>query len=163
MEFKVWLEAKELFNHSKKELRDEILASLDPNQDPHHVLSTRLSTYKDRESVYAGANQVIRIFDQNPKIWELMNKSFPGEVNKANQIRTWLKSAGPTDTVGDLFQQIGISGDPIVMNRAVKSPMDRMPSQHRKTAPPPMKQQPQPVQGQMPQPYDAQVPGAMNI
>ncbi len=164
MNFRVWLEAKEPFEQTKKQLRDEILASLDPNQDPHHVMSTRLSTYKDQSSVYSGANQVIRIFDNNHKIWDLMNKAFPAEVQKANQVRNWLKASGPTDTVGDLFQQIGISSDPIVINRGIKSPADKMPSMDRKAKAPDIKQQPsQPAQGQVPQPFANQVPGAMNI
>jgi len=155
MQFKVWLEEKELFLKAKQDLRNEILATLDPNQDYHHVLATRLSNYKDSRGIQAGPNQVIKVFDGNSKIWELMNQAFPGEVNKANQIRDWLKSAGPNDTVNDLMQQIGISGDPIVLNRAIKSRHDKMPTPQGKTAPP-IKQQ-APVRGQIPSPI-AQVP-----
>ena len=151
MEFRYWFERKELFNDLKKELKDQILGILGPHQDVNYVMATKIADYKDQDGILSGPNYIIKLLQSNAKISDLMNKSVPGEVNKANQIVNWLKSSGPTDTIGDLFQQIGIAGNPITFNKSAK-PIEKIDPNRPKESP---KIKQAPIQGQVPMPYDS--------
>lgn len=120
MQFKLWLEEKEIFQHQKNALRDLILSILDPNEDYTHVLASRLDDYKDPHGILRGPHFITHLFDKNHQIWSAMDKAFPGEVGKANQVKDWLKQARPNTTIADLFRQIGLTGQPIVVNKQPK-------------------------------------------
>lgn len=122
--FKLWLEEHDLFGDKKKALRQEIIKTLEPNKgNAPDVTSSRISEFGSDEDVTSRhGNHILKLFNQNPKIWQLMAQAFPGEEETMkNRVSQWLEQSKPQHQIADLFNIIGIGDDPIV-NHATPKP-----------------------------------------
>lgn len=148
LEFKLWLEDHDLFGDKKRELRQEIIKTLEPNKgNGPDVTSSRIGEFGSDEDVTSRhGKHILNLFNKNGRIWQLMGQAFPGEEETLkNQVSQWLKEAMPQHQIADLFNVIGIGDDPVV-NHAAPKP----------------KQQQQPQQPQQPQSNNSQPPAATN-
>jgi len=95
LEFKLWVEEHDLFGNKKKELRQEIITTLEPNKDAMDVTSSRIGEFGTDDSSRHG-DHIIDLFNKNPRIWELMSQAFPGEEDTLkNRVIQWLKQSMP--------------------------------------------------------------------
>tara|TARA_Y100000034_G_scaffold103692_1_gene129560 strand:+ start:31403 stop:31873 length:471 start_codon:yes stop_codon:yes gene_type:complete len=139
--FKIWLEEHDLFGHKKKELREEIIKTLEPNKgNAVDVTSSRISEFGSDDDVTSRhGRHILNLFNKNPRIWELMAQAFPGEEETLkNRVTQWLEQSQPQHQIADLFNVIGIGDDPIVKHAAPK------PKQQQPQQPPAATQQPSP-------------------
>jgi len=144
MNFKLWLEEYDLYKDSKKELRDEILKTLEPNKDDKHdVSSTRIGEFgSNNGNISQHGSYIIKLFNRNPRIWKLMAEAFPGEEEiMKNKVVQWLNESKPEYQVADLLNYIGIGDDPIVTHSYPKpksqqqQPQQQQPNNQPQQAP----------------------------
>lgn len=151
LRFKIWLEEHDLFGEKKRELRQEIVKTLEPNKaKSQDVTSTRIGEFGS-DAVSKHGKYIINLFNKNPRIWQLMAQAFPGEEDTLkNKVVQWLQESKPFHQIADLFQLIGIGDDPVVKHAEPKpkfKPQDQGPETPQQQMPPN-----QPVQGEIPQP-----------
>lgn len=127
-EFKLWLEKQDFFGNAKKELRDAIVKILEPNKgNVPDVTSTRIGEFGSDEDITSRHGKyIINLFNQNPQIWQLMSKAFPGEEETLkNRVTQWLQESQPRDQIADLFNVIGIGDEPIIQHEKPKPPQQQ--------------------------------------
>ena len=132
LEFKLWIEERDLFGDKKKELRQEIIKTLEPNKGHGpDVTSSRIGEFGSDEDVTSRhGNHILDLFEKNPRIWQLMSQAFPGEEETLkNRVSQWLQESKPQHQISDLFNVIGIGDDPIVNHAAVKPKPQQQPQQ----------------------------------
>jgi hypothetical protein len=129
-EFKLWLEDHDLFGDKKKELRQEIIKTLEPNKgNGPDVTSSRIGEFGSDEDVTSRhGKHILNLFNKNARIWQLMSQAFPGEGETLkNRVSQWLTEARPQHQIADLFNVIGIGDDPIVNHSAPKPKQQQQP------------------------------------